>query len=572
MHFPGIFLLIILFFNKIEELPANRKMFVSPLKTPVLLSANFGELRSDHFHSGLDIKTQGVIGKEVVAAASGYIYRISISSSGFGKTLYMRHPSGYSTVYAHLDRFIPEIEEYVVARQYEKKSFSVNIFPPKNRFTFDQHDLIAYSGNSGSSTGPHLHFEIRKSDNEEPLNPLLFELGIEDNIKPVIERLVVYPVKSNSYVNNQNKPFQFSVTGSKGNYHLTNQRPINISGAAGFGIKSFDLLNNSHNKCGIYSITLEVDSNIVYVYKMDRFSFSEYRYINSHIDYEILMKEKIYVEKLFLQPNNRLRSYRDVVNNGIVTFDDGRKHFVRIIVTDKHNNESTLSFNVNSVSQPEVARQKEENHYVVMPYSRNNRFVTDKVMVNIPAGTLYDTLFFEYSKSARKRGMLSEAHQIHNRFTPVHKSYSLSIKPDTVLPGKEDQMLIVQTNLNGKDIPLRTSWNNGLLTANPMSLGTFYIGIDTVSPAITPIGFAPDSDLSSRKDIKFRISDSFSGIRTYEPSIDGKWALFEYDQKNNLLIYRFDPKRITKGTRHNLVLKVTDNAGNLSTFKSSFNW
>ena len=157
--------------------PKDKSIFISPVKIPLLLSANFGELRIDHFHSGLDIKTQGVTGKEVVAAASGYIYRISVSPGGFGKALYIRHPSGYSTVYGHLDRFTPEIEEYVKAQQYEKKSYLVTLFPAKDKFPVKQGELIAYSGNSGSSAGPHLHYEIRKSESEIPVNPLLFEFG-----------------------------------------------------------------------------------------------------------------------------------------------------------------------------------------------------------------------------------------------------------------------------------------------------------------------------------------------------------------------------------------------------------
>ncbi len=280
------------------EDPKDRSIFISPVRIPLALSANFGELRTDHFHSGLDIKTQGVTGKEVVAASSGYVYRISISPGGFGRALYLRHPSGYSTVYGHLDKFTPELEDYVISRQYEEKSFMVTLWPPKDRFQFEQGDVIAYSGNSGSSSGPHLHYEIRKSDEEVPVNPLLFEFGVDDNIKPVIENLVIYPAGKNTLINNQNRLLKLNVTGGNGNYGISSQNEISVSGPAGFGFKAYDLLNNSYNKCSVYSIQLKIDSIPVFNYIMDAFSFNESRYVNSHIDYETLQRENTILKEL----------------------------------------------------------------------------------------------------------------------------------------------------------------------------------------------------------------------------------------------------------------------------------
>ncbi len=572
MHFARLYLLIALLYNITGDIPDDRLLFTSPLRIPLALSANFGELRSDHFHSGLDIKTQGITGKEVVASASGFVYRISVSPGGFGKTIYMRHPSGYSTVYAHLDRFIPEIEEYVIQRQYERRNYMVNLFPPKEKFRFDQGDVIAYSGNSGSSTGPHLHYEIRNTDGEKPVNPLLFDFGIDDNIKPVIEKLVIYPMYGKTYINGRSQPLHINVSGSNGDYYLPKGLVINISGAAGFGIKSYDQYTNSINKCAPYSIQLLVDSIPVFTYEMNSFSFNETRFINSHIDYELLVKDKTYIERLFLLPNNKLRAYRDVINNGIVNFTDGRKHRVEMVVTDIHRNTSVLAFNVSSAASTMSESMNQVNNGILMPYSRRNRFATDKISVDVPAGNLYDTLYFEYTKSDGRKGMYSEFHHVHNRYTPVHRSFSLSIKPDSVQPGMERSMLIVQTGYNGSDIALNSSWNNGYLTANPGTFGTFYIGIDTIAPVIIPVGFSDGSDLSGSKQMRIRITDNLSGIKSYEPLIDGKWALFEYDQKNNTLIYRFDQNRIASGKKHDLRLRAEDNTGNVNYLRCSFTW
>jgi hypothetical protein len=574
MYLIRILLISILFINKIGEEPKDKSIFVSPVKIPLSLSANFGELRIDHFHSGLDIRTQGVTGKEVVAAASGYVYRISVSPGGFGKALYLHHPSGYSTVYGHLDSFTPEIEEYVVSRQYEDKSYMITLWPPKDRFRFNQGDIIAYSGNSGSSSGPHLHYEVRKSDEEIPVNPLLFEFGIEDDYRPVIEKLVIYPLGGKATVNNQNKPLKFNVSGSNGNYFLSSKNEVTIDGPAGFGLITYDILNNSFTKCSVYSIELKIDSLPVFNYLMDAFSFNESRYINSHIDYETYLKENIYVERAFVLPNDKLSVYHDVVNKGVYNFNDEKKHRVEIIVTDTYNNRSVLSFLIKSAGTPKsrLSDKPDENNIVIMPYNRNNKFVSKNVTVIIPAGVLYDTLRFEFSQTSANPNMYSDIYMIHNKYTPVHKAYSLSIKPGRIPAAKESKLLIVQVADELKRNPLATTWVNGYLNANPNSFGTFYVGIDTVPPVISVNGLTQGENLAGKTELRIKISDDFSGIKSYEPQIDGKWALFEYDQKNNLLIHRFDSKRIAKGIKHSLSLTVADNCGNLSALNREFIW
>jgi hypothetical protein len=545
--------------------------FISPVKIPLSLSANFGELRIDHFHSGLDIKTNGATGKEVVAAADGYVYRISVSPGGFGKALYIRHPSGYSTVYGHLEKFNEEIDKYVRAQQHEKKSFLITLYPPRERFRVSSGEIIAYSGNSGSSGGPHLHYEIRKSESEIPINPLSFEFGITDNIKPVIEKLVIYPVNRNTLIDKQNRKKMIPVTGAGGKFTLTAGTEIDISGEAGFGIKAFDLLDESRNKCAVYSIELLIDSSSVFKYVMDAFSFDESRYINSHIDYEVYQKDKIYVERTFVLPNDKLSVYKNLVKRGICNFNDNRQHLAEIIVADMNGNKSRLSFKINAATlKPRDIPDNEEG--ILMPFNRSNSFEDENLKVKIPEGALYDSIFFKYKKSAPSGGMLSDMHLVHNIFTPVHKPYLLSIRPDSVPQGKKSKMLIVQLDAEKNRNAINSYWSEDYISAEIRSFGKFYIGIDTIAPEISANGIEQGANLAGRKEMRIKVTDDLSGINYYEPVIDGKWALFEFDQKNNVLIYKFDDERISRGTKHSLSLKVADNKDNTSYFNLSFAW
>jgi hypothetical protein len=567
------YIISLLFYSALNDLPRDKSLFISPVKIPQLLSSNFGELRIDHFHSGLDIKTQGVIGKEVVASADGYISRIGVAPGGFGNALYIRHPSGYSTVYGHLDRFTPEIEEYVRAQQYAKKSFSVTLFPSKDQFPVKQGEIIAFSGNSGGSGGPHLHYEIRQSDSEKPVNPLLFETGIADNILPVIEKLVIYPANRNTLINNQNAIRKINVAGGRGAYIIPKENVININGLAGFGIKASDMMNDSPNKVAVYSIELIIDSVSLFKYVMDGFSFTESRYVNSHIDYETFMRENIYIERAYVLPGDKLGAYKYTNNRGLFNFKDNRVHHAEMIVTDARDNKAVLTFQVKSQSEKtKPASSTLDNELMMMPFGKSNKFTSQDISISIPSGALYDTLWFSYKKTRGTAEMFSDVHSVHNIYTPVHKAYRLSIKPTAVPAGKESKMLIIQWVENQKKNAVNSSWTDGYLSADVLSFGEFFIGIDTIAPVISSNGLVSGANLTGKKELRFRIRDELSGIKSYEGYIDGSWTLFEYDQKNDLLTYKFDASRLLKGQIHDLLLKVTDNKDNISTFSCNFTW
>lgn len=564
-----------------------QEFFSSPVNIPVFLSANFGELRPDHFHSGIDIKTQGTTGLKVFAAADGFVYQIVVSPVGFGKALYLRHHSGYSTVYAHLESFTPEIDDYVKKQQYHNKSYSVTLHPPREKFVFRQGDLIGYSGNTGSSGGPHLHFEVRKTAGEKPVNPLIFNFGVEDNLKPLIERLVVYPATKSTLINGSNRKLTIIPSGRNGNYTLPENTSITIKGTAGFGVSCRDLMNNTSNRFGINYLELVIDSIPWYVCDFREFSFSETRYINAHIDYEALVRNNIYIHRTFVLPNDKLSMYRTYMNNGLFDFSDGKVHNIKITAKDSHGNTSEINFRVkaqkkdeqeminteaNGMETDQLPDMQERKKITMMPFGKNNTFREEGIIVSIPGDALYDTVWFTYSSARRRNGFLSPVHSVHNIYTPLHRAYRLSIKPDSVPRHGSSKLLIVSIDEKNRVTAAGGAYSNGYLSADLRRFGNFAVAIDTLPPVITPLNLSQNADMSALKEIRIKITDNLAGIKSYAGFIDGNWALFEYDPKRELIFYRFDEERITKGNRHTLRVTVTDNCDNSSVLQRDFYW
>lgn len=565
-----LFLAALTIANLVRSQVSDRDLFVSPLRDTPSLSASFAELRSDHFHSGIDYRTGGVTGKDVLAIDAGYIYRISVSPGGFGKAIYVRHPSGYSSVYAHLRSFRPDIEEYVENRQYEMKSFAVSLFPQRNQFRVERGEVIAWSGNTGGSSGPHLHFELRDSATEEPVNPLEFDFGISDSKRPVIDKVILYPLSRSASVNSRHASLTLRAVPADGSYGIASSDLPVIAGETGLGIKCWDSFDNSSNRCGIYSIEMLADGLKVYSFTADRFSYSESRYINSHIDYAAKASSNEYIHRLFIQPGNRLSMYDRHVNRGILNFSDEREHDIRIVVTDASGNRSWVAFRVRSLPKPLVPPATPE-YSKILPYGKASEFTADGIRIHFPAGAFYDTLFFIYDVRNGSSELLSPVHSVHNETVAVHDRYRLSVRPDTLPPGMEEKLCLARLDSKGTFSYSGGRFGYGYVTGDVNGLGDYAVAIDTVPPVIKP-SFENGAILTGKRLFTVTVTDDFSGIERYETQIDGQWFLAEYDAKNNLLIYRPTSARLMPNTLHTMELTVTDNRGNKTVLKSEFRW
>ena len=558
--------LFLLSFSLISLSIFSQTNYHSPLNFELLLSGTFGELRGSHFHTGIDIKTEGVEGQKVFSIADGYVSRIKISTWGYGKAIYITHPDGNTSVYAHLKEFNKEIEKYVNEQQYKKENFEIQLFPSKEKFPIKRGDVIALSGNTGGSGGAHLHFEIRNTKSEHPINPLQFNFDITDNIQPTIVGIKIYP-HQNSSVNNKNESVKYSLTKKGNNYSVNSKQIIKVNGDISFSISTYDKLNGAYNKNGVYSIKLFIDNNLIHHFLADELSFSEKRFLNAHIDYSEYTESKTKYNRCFNLPYNKLSNYKTNVNDGIFNFIDSLTHKIRFEVEDFEGNKSEVNFEVQSQStSPEFETEDSGDGFL---YNQANVYKNLKFEAHLEKYSLYEDCNVHYSVGIKTDNTLSEIHNFMSSSIPIHKNYVLSIK-EKIAKNITDKVYIAKVNDNGTFTYKGNSWRGSFLSAKVREFGNFTIISDTINPIILGVNVKDGKNISSQTTIKCTIEDKESGISFYRGEINGKWILMEYDYKKKLLTYKL-PSDFEKG-KHKLIIVVKDRMGNKTEYKSNFSF
>lgn len=546
----------------------QERYYTSPVKIPLLLSGSFAELRSNHFHSGIDIKTQGVTGIPVYSVADGYLARIAVSPGGYGKALYINHPNGTTSVYGHLSRFNPAIEKYIKEIQYEKKSFQVDVQVASYLFRLKKGEQIALSGNSGSSGGPHLHFEIRDTKSEEPLNPLEYNFPVTDNIPPKIFSVLIVPLSGDSQVNYAKQQQTFPVVFYDGKYHIKGNPAISVWGKIGVAVQANDYFNGTYNKCGINFLRMSVNNEEQFTFQLNRFSFDNSRYINSHMVYDEYMSSKRKYIKTWLDPGNQLPIYHHNGSMGIITPGKNKLQKVEIELQDSYGNTSVLNFSLKGdYKEIPIA---EADTTPVFKYNRENIFSNHEVQVRIPKGALYTNFNFSYKKEPATDNFYTDYHFIHNKTVPLHKSASIKIKVDSLPAELESKVVMVKVDeFTGNFSAAGGTYNNGWVETSTPYLGVYSVTVDTIPPTIIPLSISANK-LTESSRIRFKITDDLAGIKTIDGLLDGKWALFEYDAKTARITHYFDKDRFEFNKRHQIKLTVTDYRGNSSVYEAGF--
>lgn len=554
-------LLLLITLNLSAQSPYPQDYFRSPLDLPVHPSGTFGELRSNHFHAGLDFRTNQKTGYPVYAAASGYISRIKVSSYGYGTALYIDHPNGFTTLYGHLAAYGSAIEAYVRAKQYEKKSFEIELFPKPGELVVTKGDVVAYSGNSGGSGGPHLHFEYRDTKTEMILNPLLFGLNksMKDANPPKIYGIVAYPLSDNAVVNGSAKPMIIKLKLQKDGTYIADK--VYAKGTLGFSIYATDRSTGSSGNNGIYKAETFLNGSPHYSYMFDSFAFDESRYINNFIDYPRYYSTGQRYQKLFVKTPYPLSLLKHNSRNGQFEAAPGSTQNFRIEVSDFHGNKTLVNGSIEYTDAP--ATVADATH--ITPYyvkaANDNNYTKNNVSVFIPANALYDDFYMDFDV---KDSIL----HLHNPSIPVHSPITVSYDISHV-----DKALLPKTFIAGFT-PTRITYNNsyiedGRLTAKVKQLGKFKLAQDVTPPKIFSPSFAEGKWLSDKDGFSLKISDDLSGIATYDAWINGKWALLHYDYKTRIVYHSFSDG-ITDDGRNDLKVVLTDNVGNSTTFETHF--
>tara|TARA_R110002124_G_scaffold90227_2_gene230363 strand:- start:491 stop:2188 length:1698 start_codon:yes stop_codon:yes gene_type:complete len=537
------------------------KDFRNPLDIKTILAGTFGELRTNHFHAGLDIKTQQKEGLKVYAVADGYISRIKVALWGYGKVIYITHPNGYTTVYAHLSKFGNGIEEYVKSIQYKKESYETgNIFLKPNQLSVKKGQIIAYSGSTGGFVSPHLHYEIRDTKTEKIINPFLFGIKVKDTIAPKLKGLFVYPLTDSTRINKSIKKSLLSFKSIGNNIYTTNR--INAKGPIGFGVNVYDQLNGAYNKNGIYSLEMTVNGHKVYHHVLETFSFSESKYINLLIDYENYARFKNKFQKTFKEKSSKLKIYKSLLNNGIINIKNGFNYTVEIIASDFSGNKTKVRIPVKGVESNAVFRQAKDTTNYKITAAKFHKFEQNGVSIAFPKNTFYNDVYLDFNVE-------NNIAEIHNSRIPLDKSYTLTFDVSMYTEDEKNQMYIA--NINNKKYP---SYQNTRKKGNKFytttkTFGKYTLLSDKQNPTIKLINFKNGQWITNQNKIIIKIDDKTSGIKSYTATLDGEWILMEYNLKKKQIVYHFKDKKLV-GAKHQLEIVVEDNVGNTNTLNATF--
>lgn len=553
-RFTYLFFLFVLTVN--AQIPEN--YFTEPLKIPLILSGTFGELRSNHFHSGLDIKTQGKTGHNVHASAEGYVSRIKIAHGGYGKALYVQHPNGYTTVYAHLKKFSPKIEEYVKKKQYAKESYTIELFPAAADLPVAKDEIIALSGNSGGSGGPHLHYEIRDGKSR-PLNPMLLGIDINDTRKPLVNSVWLYPLNEDAHINGKNEPYRLKVTAIKGG--ALKAGAVIACGEIGVALSTVDQQDGAYNKNGIYRIKSSVNGTPNFELEMKRFSFSETRYINRMIDYCYFKKNKSRITKLFIETNNPLSIYNKTLTDGKVSVMDQLSYKIDVAVEDIKGNTKVIYIPIEGQSQLDKnTRVRESSPYIVMP-TESFTYNCGYASVSIPQKAVYEAVPLHIAE------LPGNKLAVHENSVPLHKYMSLSFSLKDQENPKQCYIGTFTDETKPKYVGAKPSGKR--LTARTREFGNFGVFMDTIAPSIKPVNFSDKKWISNNKTLKVSVEDKETGIKKYKATINNRFALMEYDYKTNSLVYNFEDKISIVG-ENKLKVYVEDEVGNNTVYEATF--
>ncbi len=560
--------LLIFFLFYVANLSAQREkypQYPNPVKIPVSLSATFGELRSNAFHAGVDIRTQGVEGKEVFAVADGYVSRIGVSPYGYGKVIYITHNDGFTSVYAHLSKFNQKLTDYVREKQYGTESFAQNIMLKENQFPIKKGDYLGLTGNSGSSGGPHLHYEIRYTKTQEPVNPMYFGLKINDTKKPFIKGLAIYPLE-NSVVNNADTAIHLKVVSQDNKYHIENPE-FKVNGNIAFGINVYDQADGSANKNGVYSIELYADDNLIFSIISDKYSYDETRYINSLIDYSYYMKNNERFIRTEIDKLNKLDNLYKT-RNGVVNVNEYDTIKMKYVVKDYNNNISELNFTLVGTTLPKLKTEEilPRSYYRIYD-GESTEIYLDAFEAEIPKLAFYRDVELKTSRIDTITNTYSYyAYSLGSEEIPLHKKITVRIKPKKEYLN-DSTLYIASVNKKGEFIFLGNKISGDFLEAKTNTLGIYLIAKDSVNPIIKPINFKDNSSISENWSLRVEIEDKETGVNKYSMYVNDEWVLADYDAKNKLLVYQID-SHIKKG-HNDLKVIVTDMVGNEAIYETS---